>query len=70
VTTAEHPNAHALVQRLCFAHRTADPDGPHVTMLDGAWSYCAGHAEDSHDWRPIDARSRQQLESDIASGLI
>jgi len=60
----------ALIGLLCAAHRRQDPDGPHVTMVDGAWSYCAGHADDGHDWRSIDPRPRQQLESDIASGLV
>ena len=60
----------ALIGLLCAAHRRQDPDGPHVTMVDGAWSYCAGHADDGHDWRSIDPRPRQQLESDMASGLV
>jgi hypothetical protein len=64
------PAETALIQRFCTTHRTADPDGPHVTVLDGVWSYCAGHAEDGHEWREIEPRPRQQLESDIAAGLV
>jgi hypothetical protein len=64
------PAETALIQRFCNTHRTADPDGPHVTVLDGVWSYCAGHAEDGHEWREIEPRPRQQLESDIAAGLV
>jgi hypothetical protein len=64
------PAGSALIQRFCAAHRARDPDGPHVTVVDGVWSYCAGHAEDGHEWREIEARPRQQLESDIAAGLL
>jgi len=39
-------------------------------MVDGAWSYCAGHAEGEHEWRAIDPRPREQLEADMASGLL
>ncbi len=62
--------ATALIGSLCAAHRTVDPDGPHVTMLEGVWSYCAGHAEDGHDWHTIEPRPRPQLESDMAAGLL
>jgi len=65
----ERPAA-ALIERMCTTHRKADPEGPHVTVVDGLWSYCSGHADDDHDWRAIEGRPRQQLESDIASGLI
>jgi hypothetical protein len=66
----EGPAATALIERMCTTHRTVDPDGPHVTVVNGLWSYCSGHAEDGHEWRAIEPRRRQQLESDIASGLI
>ena len=62
--------ATALIGSLCTAHRTVDPDGPHVTMLEGVWSYCAGHGHDGHDWRTIEPRPRPQLESDMAAGLL
>ena len=62
--------ATSLIGSLCAAHRTQDPDGPHVTMVEGVWSYCAGHADDGHDWRNIEPRPRPQLESDMAAGLL
>ena len=62
--------ATSLIGSLCAAHRTVDPDGPHVTMLEGVWSYCAGHDDDGHDWRTIEPRPRPQLESDMAAGLL
>jgi hypothetical protein len=70
MATDDRPAAKALIERICTTHRTPDPEGPHVTVLDGLWSYCPGHAQDGHEWRAIEPRPRQQLESDISSGLI
>ncbi|HJW49165.1 MAG TPA: hypothetical protein VJ726_07100, partial [Candidatus Limnocylindria bacterium] len=64
------PAATALIERMCTTHPTPDPEGPHVTVVDGLWSYCSGHAEHGHKWRAIEPRPRQQLETEIASHRI
>jgi len=64
------PAETALIERLCVKHRTPDPDGPQVTVVDGVWSYCSGHADHGHDWRALEPRPRPQLESDIVSGIV
>ncbi len=70
MATKGGPAETALIGLFCATHRSPDPEGPHVTMVDGAWSYCAGHAEGEHEWRAIDPRPREQLEADMASGLL
>ncbi|HEV8653931.1 MAG TPA: hypothetical protein VGR85_00260 [Candidatus Limnocylindria bacterium] len=60
----------ALIERFCDGHCERDPEGPLVTTVEGGWAYCAGHGESGHQWRAIDPRPRQQLEADIAAGLV
>jgi hypothetical protein len=58
----------ALIARICEAHRERDPAGPLVTVVDGAWAYCAGHRETEHEWRVIEPTQRQFVEEQIAAG--
>jgi hypothetical protein len=52
-----------LIERVCDGHKTRDPEGPLVTMVDGCWGYCAGHGDSDHAWRVIDPMQREELES-------
>ena len=56
-----------LIERICVAHRDRDPEGPLVTMVEGAWAYCAGHADAGHDWRVIEPTPRPTVEEEFAS---
>jgi hypothetical protein len=56
------PATTAFIERICEAHRERDPEGPLVTMLDGAWAYCAGHQQAEHDWRVIEPTARPVVE--------
>ena len=53
----------ALIERVCDAHPDRDPDGPLVTVIDGVWAYCAGHAEASHEWRVTEPVARHVLDT-------
>ena len=52
----------AYITLVCEAHRERDPKGPLITRVDGAWAYCAGHAEGEHHWREIPPTTRDDLE--------
>lgn len=64
MTVTEHPAATKLIERVCDGHRTRDPEGPLVTMVDGYWGYCAGHGDSDHAWRAIEPVRREGLETD------
>jgi hypothetical protein len=55
-----------LIERICDAHRDRDPEGPLVTMVEGAWAYCAGHSSTEHEWRVIEPTPRQSVEERFA----
>ena len=56
-----------MIERICDAHREPDPEGPMVTMVDGAWAYCAGHGDAGHEWRVIEPTPRRTVEERFAS---
>lgn len=56
-----------LIERICDGHPDRDPEGPLVTMVEGAWAYCAGHADGEHEWRVIEPTSRRDLEEGFAN---
>lgn len=56
-----------LIERICEAHREPDAEGPLVTMVEGAWAYCAGHARGEHEWRVIEPALRRDVAERFAS---
>ena len=55
--------ATALIERICDAHPDRDPEGPLVTVVDGVWAFCAGHADSGHQWRATDPVARHVLDT-------
>ena len=51
----------ALIELVCRAHTDPDPVGPLITLVDGLWAYCDGHAESAHDWSRIQPTRREDL---------
>jgi hypothetical protein len=49
----------AFIEYVCTVHQPPDAVGPQVTRLDGAWAFCAGHGEDSHEWMRIKPTRRE-----------
>jgi hypothetical protein len=68
MSAQEDPARTALIARICDAHRDRDPEGPLVTVVDGAWAYCAGHRESAHEWRVIEPTQRRFVEEQLARG--
>jgi hypothetical protein len=48
-----------FIEYVCTVHQPPDAVGPHVTRLDGAWAFCAGHGEDGHEWMRIKPTRRE-----------
>lgn len=51
-----------LIEYVCDAHVNRDTTGPLVTRIDGAWAYCAGHGETSHERRRVEPTTRGALD--------
>ncbi|HKY51848.1 MAG TPA: hypothetical protein VJP45_11390 [Candidatus Limnocylindria bacterium] len=51
----------AQIERVCTAHPRPDGVGPHITIVDGAWAFCAGRGTDAHEWRRIEPTRLQFL---------
>lgn len=61
------PDPTAFIGRICEAHPDRDRDGPLLTLVEGAWAFCAGHGDAGHDWRVIEPTPRHTVEERFAS---
>jgi hypothetical protein len=52
----------ALIELTCQAHQTPKGQGPLITLIDGAWAYCEGHASGSHEWARIEPIRRDRID--------
>jgi hypothetical protein len=52
-----------LIEFVCDEHVKADPTGPFITRLEGAWAYCRGNGQSDHRWRRIAPTTRTALET-------
>lgn len=61
----------AMIELVCASHLEPSKNDPVVTAVDGGlWAFCAGGAQDGHDWRrigptalePLRARPRRLLQ--------
>ena len=67
MSVQDGPDMTAFIERICDAHRDRDRDGPLLTLVEGAWAYCAGHGDERHEWRIIEPAPRQMVEEKFAS---
>jgi hypothetical protein len=49
------------IRFVCKRHTERDPVGPLVTIIDGAWALCVGHALSGHDWAEIEPTQLEHL---------
>jgi hypothetical protein len=54
----------AMIKLVCAAHLERSQEDPLVTSVDvagGQWAFCAGGAQDGHEWRPIEPMALESL---------